>query len=88
MITLKDIVRSDRAVAAITTEECQLIAGVLDHVLAQEQRSWFSRRRLPPQFREKALNLRMLAATLQRSPPEAAPSLQKQIALKMEADRG
>ncbi len=82
MITMRDLCRSDRAIGSITTDECQLIASVLD--LAA--RSRIVRACLPKEHRQP-LALRMLAATLGRSPAEREPCLATQIKLKMEADR-
>ncbi len=81
MITLRDLVRSDRAIAAITTDECHLIASVLD--LAA--RNWFVRVLLPKKDRDNALSFRMLAATLSRTPAEREPSIGEQIRISMEA---
>ncbi len=82
MITLRDLSKSDRALGSVTTDECHLIAAVLD--LAA--RSRLIRACLPKQHR-KPLSLRMLAATFGRTPEEREPSLQQQIKLKMEADK-
>jgi hypothetical protein len=81
MITLRDIVKSDRATAAITTDECKMIAAVLD--LAA--RSRLIRACLPKQYRHQALAFRMLAATLGRTPAEREPSLETQIRREMAA---
>jgi hypothetical protein len=83
MITLRELSKSDRALGAVTTDECHLIAAVLD--LAA--RSWFVRWLLPRAYRDKALPMRMLAATFGRTPEEREPSLQQQIRIKMEADK-
>jgi DNA-binding TFAR19-related protein (PDSD5 family) len=84
MITLRELSRSDRAIGAITADECRLMAAVLD-VTA---RSRLVRFLLPKEHRAKALELRMLAAILGRSPSEREPSVQAQIKLAMERDRG
>ena len=84
MITLRELSRSDRAIGAITTDECHLIAAVLD--LAS--RSRLVRWRLPKALRDKQLAMRMLSATLGRTPAEREPSLQNQIKANMEASRG
>ncbi len=84
MVTLRDLARSDRAIGSITGEECHLIAAVLDLAARSRLVRW----RLPKALRERALSMRMLSATLGRTPEEREPSLQSQIKLKMEADRG
>jgi len=83
MITLRDLAKSDKAIGCITTDECHLIAAVLD--LAAN--SWLMRLRLPKKYRDTALSLRMLAATLGRTPEERSPSLQTILKLQMERDR-
>lgn len=83
MITLKDLVRSDRAIGAITTDECHLIAVVLDAA----SKSWLFRRALPAKFRD-GLPMRMLASTLSRTPAEREPeSLNVQIWREMQRDK-
>ncbi len=84
MNVLRDMARSDKAIGSITSDECHLIAAVLD--LAA--RSRLIRACLPKECRGKALAFRMLAATLGRTPSEREPCLATQIKLKMEADRG
>lgn len=81
MITLRDLSRSDRAIGAITTDECHLIAAVLDLAARSRLVRW----RLPKGWRDKALAMRMLSATLGRSPAEREPSLGVQIKLSMDA---
>ncbi len=79
MITLKSLVRMDTAIGAITTDECLLIATILDRL----GRSWFLRLFLPKAIRSKDLEMRMIAATLGRTPEERQPSFQEQIRLAM-----
>lgn len=83
MITIRDLSRSDRAIGAITTDECHLIAAVLNSA-AQH---WAVRLFLPKPLRKETLKFRMLAATLGRTPEERAPSLQTQIKLSMDAGK-
>lgn len=83
MITLRELSKTDRAIGAITTDECHLIAAVLDLASRSRIVRWL----MPKAMREKQLALRMLAATLGRTPEERAPSLQTQIKLTMEAAR-
>lgn len=75
MITLRDIVRTDPAIASITADECRAIAVVLD----QAARRWW-RRVLRP---DEALSFRMLAATLGRTAAERQPSFQERVRLHM-----
>lgn len=79
MITLRELARNDRAIGSITGDECRLIAAVLE----KASRSWFFRLFLPAPFRAQALAMRMLAATLSRTPAERQPSLNEQIRLAM-----
>lgn len=86
MITLRELVRSDRAIAAITSEECKLIATVLDWAEMASRRpvlKYF----MPKELRQKSLSMRMLSATLNRAPEELAPGLNTQIQKAMEKDR-
>lgn len=68
MITLKDLVRSDRAIAAITGEELRLISALLEAAAS----SWLFRKTLPKELRSP-LPMRMLASTLNRTPKEREP---------------
>lgn len=81
MITLRELSRSDRAIGSITTDECHLIGRLLD-VMA---RRWIVRWFLPKEIRSKVFELRMIAATLSRTPAEREPSLGEQIRISMEA---
>ncbi len=83
MLTMRELARNDRAIGAITTDECHLIAAVLDLAARSRLVRWC----LPKPVRQQALAMRMLAATLGRTPEEREPSLATQIKLKMEADR-
>lgn len=84
MITLKDIAKSDRAVGAITTDECRLVAAVLDAA----SKNWFFRLTLPKEHREKGLSMRMLAGVLNRTPAERTPvTLQVQIYNEMQRNK-
>ncbi len=84
MITLRDLAKSDRAIGSITTDECHLIATVLDSAARNPVVRLF----LPKPIRRQQLAMRMLAATLGRTPAEREPSLQAQIRRNMEATRG
>lgn len=75
MITLRDIVRTDPAIASITTDECRAIAAVLDRAARQ----WWRRIARP----HEALSFRMLAATLGRTAAERQPSFQEKVRLHM-----
>jgi len=75
LITLRDLVKSDTAIAAITTDECKLIARVLE----EASRSWLRRIRRP----HEAFALKMIAATLGRTPAERQPSFQEKVRLSM-----
>lgn len=86
MITLRDLTKSDRAIGSITTEECHLISKALDWSVTM-QNSWWMRVFIPRDLKEKALAIRMLAATLSRTPNERQPSLNEQIRLSMKADK-
>lgn len=78
-MTLRELARSDSAIGSITGDELRLIASVLDSA----SRSWFMRRFVPKEMRDKALSMRMIAATLARTPAERLPSLNEQIRLAM-----
>ncbi len=85
MITLRELARSDKAIGMITTDECHLVAAVLD-VAA---RSWLFRLRLPKEYRKNSLAMRMLAATLGRTPAERVPKdIKIQIYQEMKAAHG
>lgn len=83
MITLRELVK-DRAIGSITTDECKIIAAVLD--LAA--RRWWIRIFMPKLLRREALKMRMLAAVLGRTPAERQP---KDVAIRiwreMQADK-
>lgn len=69
MITLRDLVRTDTAIASISTDDCHFIAAVLELFY------WFSQHfllkyLLPKTIRKKSLSLRMLAAVFGRTPSE------------------
>jgi hypothetical protein len=83
VITLRELARTDRAVGSITTDECHMIAAVLDSA----SRNPVVRLFLPKAIRKKQLAMRMLAATLGRTPDEREPSLQAQIRREMEASK-
>lgn len=81
MITLRELARSDRAIGAVTTDECRMIAAVLDAA----SRSWLFRRHLPAEFRGRALGMRMLSGILARSPAERdTSSIQVKIYQEMQ----
>lgn len=83
MITLKDLVRSDRAIAAITGDELRLVSMVLEAAAD----SWIFRQKLPKHLRSP-LAMRMLASTLNRTPREREPDdIRIQIYRAMEADK-
>lgn len=86
MVTLRDLSRTDRAIASITSDECHLIASVLDIVVVLCH-SWIFKYLIPKALRDKTLAMRMLAATLSRTPEERQP-LGEQIRLAMDKDRG
>lgn len=86
MITLRDLVRADVAIASITTVECHLVAEAL-RVLANLSRSIFFRWLIPASLRHQALSLTMLSAVLGRTPAEREPCLNEQIRIAMERDR-
>ncbi len=86
MITLRDLTRSDKAIGSITSEECKLISKALDWSVTM-QNSWWLRRMMPQELKDKALAIRMLAATLSRTPEERQPCLNEQIRLSMKADK-
>lgn len=85
MLTLRELVRNDRALASISTEECHLLAQVIEH-FAVLTSHWFFKRFIPKYLRDKNLSLRMLAATLNRTQSEPAPSLERQIRIAMAED--
>ena len=83
MITLRELVRSDRAIAMISTDDCHDLAFLLDTVF----QSWFIRLFLPRSLKLKEMSFRMLAATLGRTPSEREPdAIQAQIHLAMQRD--
>lgn len=84
MITLRELAKSDRAVGAITTDECHLVAAVLDAA----SKNWFFRLTLPKEHREKGLSMRMLASVLGRTKAESAPAdLRIRIYQAMQEDK-
>ena len=83
MITLRDLTRTDTAIASITTDECQLIGKVLTFVWAMEKR-WLTRWLIPREIREDAFKLRMIGAVFGRTPSERQPSVPTQIKLAMD----
>lgn len=86
MITLRDLVRTDTAIASITTDECHFIAKVLTFVWALEKR-WFFRWLIPRNIRNEAFKMKMIGAVLGRTQKEREPSLNTQIKIAMEMDR-
>lgn len=70
MITLRQLVRFDTAIASITARECNIIAAALD-ILTELNRRWYLRLFLPRFVKDNDLTLRMLAASLGRTPEEA-----------------
>ena len=81
MITLRQLARDDRAIGAVTADECKLIAAVLN--AASE--SWLFRRRLPIEYRDRKLAMSMLAGTLNRTPEERdTSSIQVKILREMQ----
>lgn len=83
MINLRQLARSDRAIGSITTEECHMIAAILDRAA----KSWLFRFRLPRKYKDKTLEMRMLSAVLGRTPEEREPSMQEAIRMQMEQAR-
>lgn len=86
MMTMRQMIRTDPAMASITSEECQLAAAVLDEFVSLAG-SRFAKYFLPKELRAKAFHARMLSAVLGRTPSEREPGLNEQIRRKMEQDR-
>lgn len=86
MITLLDLVRTDKAIASITTDECHFIASVLMFVWALNQK-WYLRWLIPRKLKEEAFRMKMISAVLGRTAKEREPSIGTQIRLAMEQDR-
>lgn len=86
MITLRDLVRTDGAIAGITGEECHFIASVLTFVWLINTK-WWLRWVIPKRIRDEAFRLKMVAAVLGRTQKEREPSLNEQIRIAMEQDR-
>lgn len=85
MITLRELSRSDQAVASITSDECLFMSKVLSFVAALERR-WFFKYLIPKEIRDHALKMRMLSAVLGRTQKEKQ-SLYNQIAKDIKAGR-
>jgi hypothetical protein len=86
MITLRDLVRTDGAIAGITGEECHFIASVLTFVWFLDKK-WYLRWLIPKKIRNEAFRMKMIAAVLGRTAKEREPSLNEQIRVAMEQDR-
>lgn len=84
MITLRNLVRSDTSIASITGDECRFIATVLEWAFVISQ-SWTGKVIMSKSLRDKALSMRMLAATLGRTPEERTPSFREQIRIAMQS---
>lgn len=84
MITLRELAKRDRSVAAITSEECRFIAKVLEWGAFISNHKLF-KYVMPKPMRERELSMRMLCAVLDKT-PEEAKSLTTQIREAMEAD--
>lgn len=86
MITLRELVRTDTAIASITADECHFIAKVLMFVWTLKK-SWFLRWLIPNNLRDEVFKMKMIAAVLGRTPKEREPSITSQIKLAMDIDR-
>lgn len=86
MITMRDLVRTDAAIAGVTGDECHFIASVLEFVLVLKQK-WYLRWLIPRKIRDESFRLKMIAAVLGRTAKEREPSLNEQIRLAMEQER-
>jgi hypothetical protein len=85
MIFLRDLARNDKAVGMISSADCLLIAQAL-YLVVDLCNGIFIKFLVPRSMREKLLSLRMLAATLSRTPEERC-SFGDAIAKEMERDR-
>lgn len=86
MITLRDLVRTDTAIASITSEECQFIAKVLMFVYSLQQR-WYLRWLIPDRLGDSSFQMRMIAAVLGRTRKEREPKVGEAIRLAMDMGR-
>lgn len=66
MVTLRQMVKQDPAIGAVSREECLLLASVLDAYMALA-RHWFFKFFIPKKHKNKIFNLDMLAAVLGRA---------------------
>lgn len=85
MVTLRELAKRDRAIAAITSRECRLIAEALGFIDSCLRRRLF-KFIIPKSLRNEALAIRMLAAILSRTPEETV-SLNTQIQMAMDKDK-
>lgn len=85
-MNLRELTRYDSSVGMISAANCLLIAAALE-VVIDLCNGIFIKYLVPRSLRENALNLRMLAATLGRTPDEKRPLAEK-IAAEMEKARG
>lgn len=69
MTSLRQLIRHDRAIGAITADDCRIIGAVLDWV-AELSAHWLFKYILPAEFKDKIFLFKMLAATLSRTPEE------------------
>ncbi len=69
MITLKTLVRTDPAIASVTSAECHLIARALD-LICKLAGNFFFKWLIPNEVRREVFAIRMLSATLGRTPEE------------------
>lgn len=66
MVTLRQMVKLDPAIGAVSREECLLLASVLDAYMVLA-RHWFFKFFIPKSHKLKVFNLDMLAAILGRA---------------------
>lgn len=85
MLTLRQLSKTDTAIGSITAEECRLMATAMDW-LATASTHWLLKYFFPKEMRGKTLPLKMLAATLGRT-PEERQTLVTQIQLAMNKDK-
>ena len=78
-ITLRNLVKMDTAIGAVTADDCLFIATVLEKCGTSKLMRLF----LPKELRKKDLDMRMLAATLGRTPAERVSNIQEEIRLAM-----
>ena len=86
MITLRDMVKQDRAIAAVSKDECLMLAVALA-TYSKLLKHWLFKYLLPKDHRKKVFELEMLTAVFGRTSTFVEPSkpVQLQIAKAMEA---